>query len=205
MGELTGLVPVESHRAELVEVYDVCCGKGFFSMLLAYVAPRFPPLSHIAGITMLDKSGIISQTHLKVAQRDAFEEVCLPIRYLQADIHDNQLARKLYLLDAKDQLDKDPLQFEIDVVNYDANVEDREVGAPLDEKIDVGLNNGDDDLQRIARSRLKRRRVSTLLANDKARQGRKVILVGIHLCKRLSARLALLFSELVKAEAMVLR
>eukprot|EP00958_Prasinococcus_capsulatus_P006378 scaffold603_cov404-Prasinococcus_capsulatus_cf.AAC.52 len=118
MGALDGGAAMRVQNQDVppsLEVYDVCCGKGFFAMLLAYVAPTFEPFAAIQGITMLDKSDSISQMHLQVAQQDAVSGICLPIRYLQADIHDNQLARRLGLLDAVDNLDDKPLQFAFDV------------------------------------------------------------------------------------------
>eukprot|EP00957_Ditylum_brightwellii_P152323 11596541-Ditylum_brightwellii.AAC.1 len=74
MGALDGGAAMRVQNQDVppsLEVYDVCCGKGFFAMLLAYVAPTFEPFAAIQGITMLDKSDSISQMHLQVAQQDA--------------------------------------------------------------------------------------------------------------------------------------
>ena len=83
-------------REKLV-VYDLCSGKGFFSLLLSSLAPLLPVLAAaVSEVVMVDKnSGThnpIGLAHVGAANRTPD---CLPIRFVQANLHDKQLPLRL--------------------------------------------------------------------------------------------------------------
>jgi hypothetical protein len=81
-------------------VYDLCSGKGFLSFLLAYLTPLLPPLSdNIREVVMVDKNSekhnSIELSHIDASSNDRTTHV--PIRVVQANLHDKQLPVKLGL------------------------------------------------------------------------------------------------------------
>ena len=72
-------------------VYDLCAGKGFFSMLLAGVAQHPLLRRWVKEVVMLDRSGrgqTVELAHVEASNR------CpdfLPIRFVQANVHDDRI------------------------------------------------------------------------------------------------------------------
>jgi hypothetical protein len=83
-----------------VVLFDVCCGKGFASMLVAYLAPFVEGLAAVESVVMIDlKLGRRVSAHVEVAQIDADAGLCRPIEMKEANIHDLHFPRDLGLLE----------------------------------------------------------------------------------------------------------
>jgi len=87
----TAALPLGSGSKKVV--YDLCCGKGFFSLLLSFLLPLVPDLgTQVSEIVMADKNSAVHNSiglgHIRAAQA---AEGCVPLRFVKANLHDKQL------------------------------------------------------------------------------------------------------------------
>lgn len=61
---------LSTHIAPL-DVVDLCCGKGFFAMILSYLAPKYPLLEkYIRRIVIVEKNGDVKWNHIHACNAD---------------------------------------------------------------------------------------------------------------------------------------
>lgn len=76
---------ISKKENKTVTIVDVCCGKGIFSMLASYI---FRDDNRVEKIIMLDKAKTINWNHVKIINKNAFEEHRPKIETWNCNLHD---------------------------------------------------------------------------------------------------------------------
>ena len=162
--EYTQLAAHNSVQVELV-VMDMCCGKGFFGMILTYLANFYPLLkSMVKRIVCIEKNTDVKWSHFKEANLD-FELNC-----------SSNISSDLYAcipIDIWENTNIHSEAFEYKLLNYQ---------LPPDSAVKSTDISGDSSKSGI--DEIEQKRQIQRLAPEQT----EVFLIGIHLCRRLSSR-----------------
>ena len=168
---LLGLVEYAQKNTQLkkVVVIDLCCGKGFFAMLLSYLANYYPDLREmVARIVCIEKNTNVKWNHLEAANLD-----CNSYIQLTRDNDDKTIIYACIPIEIWENTNIHSEAFEYKLLNYQ---------LPPDSAVKSTDISGDSSKSGI--DEIEQKRQIQRLAPEQT----EVFLIGIHLCRRLSSR-----------------